>query len=203
MELNLEQKKLIKNRNMGHYLIKGIAGSGKTTVGICRIPYLLDNHSNEKDKILFITYNKSLSKYIKHLYSKVKEETNVSFFDDNKGQRSNVKVTTIDSIIYSYFKRYCGDKKRNLSIEWSVKAPVFKEAINKVKNANKEASIISEDNIKFLRDEITWIKSSDYCTLEEYQNADRIGRSSSSDGPSRLYKNSANRQAIFQLMQEN
>lgn len=36
MELNLEQKRLIKNKNMGHYLIKGIEGSGKTTVGICR-----------------------------------------------------------------------------------------------------------------------------------------------------------------------
>lgn len=202
MELNLEQKRLIKNKNMGHYLIKGIAGSGKTTVGISRIPYLLNNYSDEKDKILFITYNKSLSKYIKHLYSKVNEENNISFFDDNKGQNTNVKVTTIDSIIYYYFKRHCEENKKTLFVEWNTNQATYKEGINKVKMLHKNATIINENNIKFLRDEIVWIKASNYCTLEEYQNADRIGRSGNGDGPTRLYKNSVNRQAIFELMIE-
>ena len=34
MQLNLEQKKLIQMEPAGHCLIKGVAGSGKTTVAV-------------------------------------------------------------------------------------------------------------------------------------------------------------------------
>jgi len=41
MQLNLEQKKLIQLEPSGHCLVKGMAGSGKTTVAIHRIPHLM------------------------------------------------------------------------------------------------------------------------------------------------------------------
>ena len=43
MQLNLEQKKLIRSSAMGHSIIRGVAGSGKTTVAVHRISFLLDN----------------------------------------------------------------------------------------------------------------------------------------------------------------
>lgn len=45
MQLNLEQKKLIRSSAMGHSIIRGVAGSGKTTVAVHRISFLLDNLS--------------------------------------------------------------------------------------------------------------------------------------------------------------
>ncbi|WP_053241888.1 transcriptional repressor LexA [Clostridium sp. DMHC 10] len=50
--------------------------------------------------------------------------------------------------------------------------------------------------MKFLADEIGWIKSCKY-NMEEYQNANRIKRNSSAK---RLNKNSLGRKAIFKLM---
>ena len=53
MQLNLEQKKLIRSSAMGHSIIRGVAGSGKTTVAVHRISFLLDNYCyGASDKIL-------------------------------------------------------------------------------------------------------------------------------------------------------
>ena len=69
MQLNLEQKKLIRSSAMGHSIIRGVAGSGKTTVAVHRISFLLDNYCyGASDKILMVTYNKSLTNYIEYIY---------------------------------------------------------------------------------------------------------------------------------------
>lgn len=61
MQLNVEQKRIIQSKLMGHSLLKGVAGSGKTTVAVNRIPFLLNNYCyNTDDRVLMITYNKSL-----------------------------------------------------------------------------------------------------------------------------------------------
>lgn len=58
MQLNVEQKKIIENKPSGHTLVKGVAGSGKTTVAVCKIPILLNNYCpQDDDKILMATYN--------------------------------------------------------------------------------------------------------------------------------------------------
>ena len=51
MRLNIEQQKLVNSKNVGHQVIRGIAGSGKTTVGVCRASYLLDNVCDKDDMI--------------------------------------------------------------------------------------------------------------------------------------------------------
>ena len=43
MDLNAEQKKIAVQEPKGHLLLKGVAGSGKTSVGIYRVAYLLNN----------------------------------------------------------------------------------------------------------------------------------------------------------------
>lgn len=69
MELNVEQKKIIENKPNGHILIKGVAGSGKTTVAVNKIPFLLKNYCYASDdKVLMVTFNKSLSGYGKYIY---------------------------------------------------------------------------------------------------------------------------------------
>lgn len=44
MQLNIKQKKLIQSKPAGHSLIRGVAGSGKTTVAINRMPFLLKHY---------------------------------------------------------------------------------------------------------------------------------------------------------------
>jgi DNA helicase IV len=61
LDINAEQKKIAVQEPKGHFLIKGVAGSGKTSVGIYRIAFLLNNYCFAKDDaILVATYNKTL-----------------------------------------------------------------------------------------------------------------------------------------------
>lgn len=39
MQLNMEQKKLIQSMVMGQSMVKGVAGSGKTTVAVHRVSF--------------------------------------------------------------------------------------------------------------------------------------------------------------------
>lgn len=72
MKLNLEQRRIVELEPNGHILVKGVAGSGKTTVAVRRIPFLLHHYCpDEDDKVLLVTFNKTLLNYIKYQYHKV------------------------------------------------------------------------------------------------------------------------------------
>ena len=51
MDLNAEQKRIATQEPKGHHLIKGVAGSGKTSVGLYRVHFLLNNYCYGKDVI--------------------------------------------------------------------------------------------------------------------------------------------------------
>ena len=58
MDLNVEQSKLVEAEPNGFTLIKGIAGSGKTTIALHRTLFLHRNYChNPDDRILLATYN--------------------------------------------------------------------------------------------------------------------------------------------------
>lgn len=160
MQLNIEQRKLVVGKPAGHSLIKGVAGSGKTTVAVNRIPFLLSNYSYENDDvILMVTYNKTLNKFIEYLYEKVEEENKVehlSFFSkDNK----NLHIITIDSLIYRYFKEYLKENKKNyeLLIDNNKKYSVINQSMMITKKYYEDVKILDQRYNKFLLDEIEWI----------------------------------------------
>ncbi|KYH34338.1 LexA repressor [Clostridium tepidiprofundi DSM 19306] len=204
MQLNIEQRKLIQAKPSGHVLIKGVAGSGKTTVAVHRILFLQDNYCiEEDDNILFITYNKTLVNYISHIYANIKKDADEygNFLSQN-----NVKpeICTIDSIMYHYFKRFKENSKYKYNITWdnSLKNSILKQSIVELQKKYSDVKLLDIVNTKFLSDEIDWIKSCNYMEFDEYQSVDRIGRMSNnkSEGPQKLMKNSRTREAIFELM---
>ncbi len=206
VQLNVEQRKIIESKPNGHSLIKGVAGSGKTTVAVKKIPLLLEHYCSEDDDyILMATYNKSLSKYVNYIYDITKNESDLqsSFFDEDKSDRLEIK--NIDSLTFYYFKKYT--KNNNLSLELGNSKEIkdaLIESINIVSKKYPNINIISPKFMSFIKDEITWIKGCNYLELEEYQSIDRIGRvmKNNSDGPQKLRKNSEKRQAIFDILVE-
>ena len=58
MELNIDQLRVVNQKPNGHCLVKGVAGSGKTTVAVNRIPQLINHYLQTGEKILILTYNK-------------------------------------------------------------------------------------------------------------------------------------------------
>src|SRR5690625_7897281 len=74
MKLNIEQRKIIELEPSGHILVKGVAGSGKTTVAVHRASFLHRNYCPEPaDQLLIVTFIKRLLKYIRNQYERVKE----------------------------------------------------------------------------------------------------------------------------------
>lgn len=203
MRLNKEQEKISYMKPSGHALIKGIAGSGKTTVGIYRIPFLLNNYCGESDdSILLVTYNKTLVNYMNYIYSKIAREYREAYPSLFELPKQRVKITTVDSLLYPYFLRGAKrtDKTYTTNIGNGEKMGIVKEYIEKLAKDFKDVTLLRDENTKFLYDEINWIKSCNYLE-EEYQSADRIGIGRHEEHIQRIPKNSSTRAAIYQLME--
>lgn len=96
MQLNVEQKRIIEAKPNGHVLVKGVAGSGKTTVAVHRIPLLLSNYCHAKDdKVLMVTFNKSLTRYVEYIYNKIqkeKESEQLTLLYQDNGNKLEIKT---------------------------------------------------------------------------------------------------------------
>jgi len=201
MQLNIEQKKLIQMEPSGHMLIKGVAGSGKTTVAVHRIPFLMNHYCHESDdKILLITFNKTLLNYIKYLYDKVENTDFQIGMSELMSDEVNVDIKTIDSIVYSYFYRMHPGSDLQLASQ-SQKYKVMNKAIYSLSKETNLHKIVNPQNINFLMDEIEWIDACLIETIEDYQQVDRIGRASNvmDKTPQKLLKNSDLRASIYKL----
>ena len=75
--MDLEQERLARSLGDGHRLLRGVAGSGKTIVLLCRVRYLLDQHPDWK--ILVVCYNRVLAGFLHRTIGDKRVE--VSTFD--------------------------------------------------------------------------------------------------------------------------
>jgi len=207
MQLNIEQRKIINSKPTGNSLIKGVAGSGKTTVSVYRIPFLLNHYCfSPDDAILMLTFNKTLSNYIKYQYARIEEDDQIiDLFSLIGAGKEKVEIETVDSIIFKY---YCKYKRRNklkldITTDNHINYQTMQLSISELKKNNPDAHILEQKYTSFLLNEIDWIKSCNYMELEEYQGADRLSRLNKNGmdgGPQKLQKNSNTRRAIFELM---
>lgn len=201
MKLNVEQRRIVELEPAGPMLVKGVAGSGKTTVAIRRINFLKDHYCHEEDdRILLVTYNKTLLHYIKHQYGRMADAKQLEatrFFSSD----AEVGIATIDSLMFKEFKRY--EKRIGKNFEIATHEQVNKTmilAIHEVKKSYADVKVLTPKNSKFLLDEVEWIQSCSIADVEAYQSADRIGRASGDGGtPQKLMKNSQLRAAIFDV----
>ncbi len=178
MNLNLEQKKLITTTPGGAMLVRGVAGSGKTTVAVHRAGYLLNNYClDESDRVLLVTYTNTLVKYLRYLYEKVNVEGEgyVSLFGPSKSQ---VDIMTIDSLFYRYYCNLFEKSQRRVLMfnNNTKKFPLIKNCIAELAKKFKDTNILDPKNANFLLNEIDWIRSCNYMELSEYQSVDRLGR---------------------------
>lgn len=204
MELNLEQRKVVNSKLTGHSLLKGVAGSGKTTVAVCRVPFLARNYCISKDdKVLFVTYNKSLTQYIRYVYHKIKDSNGDQLYLFEHDMDERVEINNIDKIIYSYFQRYKKEKGLDLNIISDRKflLSIMSETVSEIRKKYYDVKLMDQKYCDFLLKEIEWMKSCEYDDLSVYQGVDRLGRTSNkNDGPQKILKNSRTREAIYETM---
>ena len=205
MDINAEQKRIAFQDPKGHALLKGVAGSGKTSVGICRIPFLLQNYCFAKDDaILVATYNRTLVGYMTHLYEKMDCKEFAAFTSLFAATEDKLEIRTVDSLMYPYYRQYAQEKGIECNV-WARNSTLYEilsDGISKIKKDFPDVPVLKQKHTGFLLDEITWIKDCLYLEEEEYQTADRVGKvkAQQANQPQRLLKNSDTRKAIFNLM---
>lgn len=186
MDLSVDQMRIINSKTTGQSLIKGVAGSGKTTVALFKLVVMQQLKELRDEKVLVVTYNKTLIEYMTYLC----QEYGVSI--DNR----KVSVRTIDSVIYSILP---DEIKKIPIVKDNVKREKMKLAIQKVKKQYPDSTVLQDKNVQFLLEEVEWIKSCMYLTKAEYMDVDRLGRNSIGENRMRLAKHSENRAAIFDV----
>lgn len=139
-----EQNKVIRNTEDKNLIVEGIAGSGKTSVALHRIAFLLYRITNlNSNNIVVFTPNKVFSEYISNVLPELGEDNTYSmtFYDllcQNITEYKNIENFT------DFISRYY---KKNISNFDLIKYKQSDEIIKDIDNYIKE--II--DNIEFIK----------------------------------------------------
>lgn len=204
MILNIDQRKIVDSDVTGDMLIRGVAGSGKTTVAVHRIPILLDYYTKEADKVLLLTYNRALIDYVHYLYSKMDRQTTL---EDLEGKQDALDIMTIDKLIRNLFNQLHIKHAKKPIPKVEEKYNTIKFVINQLQSKYADISWFNENNAIFLLNELDWIKACDLDSIAMYQEADRLGRAAAikeagnMQGMQRIKKNSKQREAIYECYQ--
>ena len=169
-----EQKKVLFLPVTNPIQIKGVAGSGKTTVALYRAKHLLETQGTlfQTAKVIIFTFNKTLSAYIKAInpfinggYRKESNEITPKTPDG-----LNVQVINFHSWAYGFV----GIEYSQTIMQWTQI-----EIINNIKaqlNSNISNSKVLDKSSEFFLEEISWIKGKLFERKKEYLDAKRTGR---------------------------
>jgi superfamily I DNA/RNA helicase len=170
-----EQKKVLFLPATNPIQIKGVAGSGKTTVALYRAKHLLETQNTlfQEAKVIIFTFNKTLSAYIKAVspyinggYSNESDKISPKTPDG-----LNVQVVNFHSWAY----RFAGIKY-NQTIMQRTQIEIIGSIINQM---NSDTSNVLNKRPEFFQEEVSWIKGKLFRDESEYLNARRIGRGTS------------------------
>ncbi len=177
-----EQKRVLFLQVTEPIQIKGVAGSGKTTVALYRAKHLLDTQSNlfQEAKIAIFTYNKTLVKYINAITPQISGgyQQDTDEIKPLKPKGINVFVTSFHKWAYRFIEQ------NGIALSKLVNGQrVFKtiSGVNQINIVSSVKSKYSDQNIAkksadFFAEEISWIKGKAFQNKEEYFEAKRTGR---------------------------
>ncbi|MFT6834192.1 MAG: superfamily I DNA/RNA helicase [Francisellaceae bacterium] len=161
-----EQRKVLTLNPINPLQIKGVAGSGKTTVAIYRAFHLLDTHTDffEPSEVAIFTFNKSLSGYLRSLTNHL----------DNDKNYSSIKIINFHSWAFSFIKQH-GLNLYGKTIFDGAAKKIIVNITNKMAKTDENKRILSYIGDFFL-DEISWLKGKIISSEQEYLDTPRTGR---------------------------
>lgn len=166
IEFTAEQQAIINLDPANHLLIRGQAGSGKTTVLAARAGRILS--SLNQGSLLFLTYNSALSAYVKTAFAKsgMKGSIDVRTFHD-------WAKATSESLGYE-FKGWIDGKKRSEKI-----CEIIEEAQTELGHHRLYELKENSELLRWWSEEIAWLFGQYITRLDEYLAVERKGRGNS------------------------
>lgn len=144
----------------GHFVVLGTAGSGKTTLAILRAAYLAYPGTPHQGRTLLVTFNRTLVAYLNHL----KEQS----------------LEGVDIVTYHQFARgYLhsqGMMCRNAICGPNGRETLIRAAVERVSSKHRGCPLFDRPG-EFFSEEVRWLAQHGIQSLEEYEEAVRIGRS--------------------------
>ena len=163
--LNPEQDELVRLDPRGHLLIRGVAGSGKTTIALYRAKYLSENYLDmfTANKILVLTYNRTLVAFMREQAKELGLE--------------GVEISSFHQWTGNYLKQQGISVSKVLQSSNTEKVEILRKARGEVQRRFPNHPILRR-NPFFFAEEIEWMKGSCILDLETYLSAERQGRGS-------------------------
>lgn len=161
-----EQRRVLFLPAYGPILIKGVAGSGKTTVSLFRAQYLIKTYNNlfNSANVCIFTFNKTLVKYITWL-----QRTSLcEDLDIPSTQFSVPLVTNFHSWVYNFL---LGEGIKLEAIDTKGKRDLIGVIKSRYQGTN-----IGKKNTDFLAEEFSWIKGKCIKKKQDYLEIKRNGR---------------------------
>jgi superfamily I DNA/RNA helicase len=158
-----EQEAIINLDPQDHLLIRGQAGSGKTTVLAARAGRILS--STGKGSLLFLTYNSALTAYVKKAFKKAGLKNDLDVMTYHDWAKRTSKALGFE------FQGWVNGKVRNEQV---------KKLIAESKKELGEHRLFDIDTNAMLPnwwgEEIAWLFGQHVTRLDEYLKVERIGR---------------------------
>jgi SOS-response transcriptional repressor LexA len=205
MELNTVQKRITLSKPFGFSVVKGKSGSGKTTAALYRVLHLKNNYClYDEDGILVVDCIHSDSDKLREKYNMIEKYNRLDYISLFSSSKENVYIYNLQDIVKSYYSKYIYDNNMQARLieNNEEKLLIIKQCKLELQQKYTGIKILNKGYDAFFLEEIAWIKSCIYSTLETYQEADRVGRRYKKGmGPQRLLKNSKERTVIYELME--
>jgi superfamily I DNA/RNA helicase/mRNA-degrading endonuclease RelE of RelBE toxin-antitoxin system len=173
LKLDEAQKRLVNWAIKGPTMIKGGAGTGKSTIALYRVKALLEREGRTgEETVLFTTYTRALVNASRQLLEQILTEE----------QMKRVEIATVDQVVMDIVssRRRLGKTEQEGSAVSGILRRVLQEFEPQGKTAferklrKRKLGEISE---RYLREEFDWvIDGRAIVSLEEYQKAPRPGR---------------------------
>lgn len=157
------------------FLVKGIAGSGKTTVALYRAKHLLENYRMlfDEARVVIFTYNKVLKNYIVALNRVIeggyKKDNELP--DPSVPAGMNVNVSNFHSWAFLFLREH----GNNLTDRTIRKADRF-GLIQRIKGKYSATNNVANKAVQFFDEEFVWMKGKMYISESLYIDNPRTGR---------------------------
>jgi SOS regulatory protein LexA len=201
-ELNTAYMKYIKGKINSYNVTRG-KNSSITLSAIYRMFYLKNNYClYDNDRILYLTRDTGLLQNVRKVYDRLKGELELDYMTLFSMGQDRVDFSTIEELVETYLKKSLSRKLSSLKIIGEEeREKLVITSLNMIMEEYKGLGLFSKGYTKFFGEEIKWMKSFGCIELENYQCCERSGRKyKKGEGPSRLLKNSREREAIHRLL---